>query len=143
MRSAIFLFLMIFCIPGQGFTKDYLVELFEEHYQEKMIVGGGEMKTYHTWQVATEYGDKLLVIVGEDHIYRDWLRQSAMNHKIFLIKIPDGGDDRFKYDMAVLVNVQQVHSVWEKKWKCKECRHGAPPFRPPPENITLTVAQEP
>jgi len=139
-RSVIFLLVLTLWIPGPGFAKDYLVELFEEHYKEKMIVGGGETKIYHTWQVASPYGDKLLVIVGDDHTYRDWLRKSAVNHKVFLIKIPDGGDDRFKYDMAVLVNVQQVHSVWEKNWKCQECRHGPPPFRPPLENIELAAA---
>jgi hypothetical protein len=133
----IFLFVLMLSIPRQGFAQDYLVELIEEHYKEQMIVGGGELKLYHSWQVTTEYGDKLLVIVGDDHKYRDWLRQYTMNHKIFLIKIPDGGADRFKYDMAVLVNVQQIHSVWEQNWKCKKCRHGLPP----PERISKGTAQ--
>jgi len=106
-----------------------------------MIVGGGESKIYHTWQVTSEYGDKLLVIVGDDHSYREWLRKFTGNHKLFLVKIPDGGDDKFKFDMAVLVTVQQIHSVWEKKWKCKACRHGPPPFRPPPESVASDVAQ--
>jgi len=65
---------LILLIPGQGIAKDYFVELFEEHYKEQMIVGGGESKIYHTWQVTSEYGDKLLVIVGDDYSYRAWLR---------------------------------------------------------------------
>ncbi len=137
----IFLFALMLLIPRQGFAQDYLVELVEEHYKEQMIVGGGELKLYHSWQVKTQYGDKLLVIVGDDNKYRDWLRHYTMNHKIFLIKIPDGGADRFKYDMAVLVNVQQIHSVWEKNWECKKCRHGLPPLEPPPERISAEAAQ--
>jgi len=137
----IFLFVLMLLIPRQGFAQDYLVELVEEHYKEQMIVGGGELKLYHSWQVKTQYGDKLLVIVGDDNKYRDWLRHYTMNHKIFLIKIPEGGTDRFKYDMAVLVNVQQIHSVWEKNWECKKCRHGLPPLEPPPVKISAEAAQ--
>jgi len=137
----IFLSVLMLLIPRIGFAQDYLVELIEEHYKEQMIVGGGELKLYHSWQVKTEYGDKLLVIVGDDHKYRDWLRHLTMNHKIFLVKIPDGGADRFKYDMAVLVNVQQIHSVWEKNWKCKKCRHGLPPSEFPAERLPQKNAQ--
>ena len=38
MRCAIVMFLSVLWIPGQGFAKDYLVELFEEHYQEQQAV---------------------------------------------------------------------------------------------------------
>ena len=137
MRYAILLIFLIPWFPQPASAADYIVELFEEHYKEQMIVGGGESKIYHTWQVASEFGDKLLVIVGDDHKYRDWLRRSAANHRLFLVKIPDGGDDRFKYDMAILVNVQQIHCVWEKIWKCYGCRHGEPPVRPPAEPIEV------
>ena len=141
MRYPVLLIFLILWAPHQGAAADYIVELFEEHYKEQLVVGGGESKIYHTWQVASEFGDKLLVIVGDDHKYREWLRRSAANHRLFLVKIPDGGNDRFKYDMAVLVNVQQIHSVWEKKWKCYGCRHGAPPVRPPTETLEAGVVR--
>ena len=50
MRTFAVLFLFLFAIPQNAISKDYLIELFEEHYREKMIVGGGEMQIYHTWQ---------------------------------------------------------------------------------------------
>ena len=111
----------------EAYSSDYMVELFEEHYKEKMIVGGGELKVYHVWQVKTEFGNKLLVIVGDDHNYRTWLRKFMKNHNLFIVKIPDAGDDAFKYDLAVNVNVQQIHAVWENRWSCDKCRHGFPP----------------
>ncbi|MBW1892987.1 MAG: hypothetical protein JRF40_10105 [Deltaproteobacteria bacterium] len=43
--------LFLFVIPQNAISKDYLVELFEEHYREKMMVGDGEMQIYHTHQV--------------------------------------------------------------------------------------------
>ncbi len=124
-----------FLIPGRGLAKDYMVELFEEHYTEQMLVGGGEFKIYHSWQVKTEFGNKCLIIVGDDHRYRNWLRKYAGNHYLFIIKIPDGGDEKFQYDMAVLLNVQQIHAVWEKRWQCEKCRHGSPPFDPSKPSI--------
>ena len=119
--------LLIF-IPTSGFAFDHMIELFEEHYKEKMMVGGGEMKVYHSWQVKTEFGNKLIVIVGDDHDYRTWLRKWADNHILFVVKIPEMGEDDFRFDRTVLVNVQQIHDVWEKKWRCSNCRHGPPPL---------------
>ena len=127
MRTFAVLFLFLFAIPQNAISKDYLIELFEEHYREKMIVGGGEMQIYHTWQVKTKYGNKLLVLVGDDHGYRSWLRQSRKNHRVFVLKIPEEGEQKFVRDLAVLVNVQQLHAVASKKWKCNNCRHGRPP----------------
>ena len=118
-RKLIFLF-FIFIIPGNAMAQDYMVELFEEHFREKLIVGGGEVQVYHSLQVKTPFGSKLLVLGGEDYQYRKWLRKSFNNHKLFVVKIPDEGDDRFKYDIAVTVDVQQVHPVWDKGWKCEK-----------------------
>ncbi len=126
--AIILLFVTLF--PASGSAGDYLVELFKEHYRSQMIVGGGESQIYHTWQVKTEFGDKCLVIVGSDHKYRNWLRRFSGTHKLFIIKVPDDGDEKFKYDMAVPVNVQQIHAVWEKYWVCDQCRHGSPPVNP-------------
>lgn len=121
--------IFIFCIaaPQQALSKDYMVELFEEHYKEKMMVGGGEMQIYHTWQVKTRYGAKLLVLVGDDHDYREWLRQSRKHHKLFILKLPEEGHQKFVRELAVLVNVQQLHAVASKRWKCSTCRYGMPP----------------
>ena len=74
------------------------------------------------------YGNKLLVLVGDDSGYRSWLLQMTGKHNIFIVKIPDDGDDKFVHDRAVLVNVQQVHGIWDQKWKCEKCRHGSPPI---------------
>lgn len=122
--------LPLFCLPTIVHSRDYVVELFEEHYREQMIVGGGESKIYHTWQVKTIFGNKLLVLIGDDQGYRNWLRKSVDNHKLFIVKVPENGDDRFKYDRAVLLNIQQVHAVWDLKWTCDGCRHGQPPSEP-------------
>ena len=126
MRILIVVFIFCFAIPQNAISKDYLVELFEEHYREKMIVGGGEMQIYHTWQVKTRYGSKLLVLVGDDHDYREWLRQSRKHHRLFILKIPEAGQQKFVKELAVLVNVQQLHAVASKRWKCSNCRYGPP-----------------
>lgn len=118
--------------PAPVAARDYMVELFEEHYREEMVTGAGEPKIYHCWQVKTIYGDKLLVLIGKDRQYRQWLRKSCDKHRLFIVKIPGAGDDRFKYDRAVLVDVQQVHAVWERWWSCDGCRHGSPPPEPEP-----------
>lgn len=131
MKSRIFfVILFIGLFPATGSAGDYMVELFKENYKSQMIVGGGENKIYHTWQVKTEFGDKCLLIVGNDQKYRHWLRQYTGKNKFFIIKVPEEGDERFKYDMAVPVNVQQIHAVWDKYWECGECRHGPPPVDP-------------
>ena len=127
MRAIALLFLFLLASPQHAISKDYMIELFEEHYRETMLVGGGEMKIYHTWQVKTKYGDKLLVLVGDDHGYRAWLRQEKKHHRIFIVKIPEEGEQKFIRELAVLVNVQQLHSVASKRWKCRNCRHGSPP----------------
>ncbi len=132
-KSLIFLTVLLLCFfPSIAQARDYVVELFEEHYQEQMIVGGGESKIYHAWQVKTIFGNKLLVLIGDDQGYRNWLRKYADNHRLFLVKIPGNGDERFKYDRAVLLNVQQVHAIWDQKWLCEGCRHGQPPPEPMP-----------
>ena len=109
---------------------DYMVDLFEEHYREKPIVGPGIVKIYHSWQVKTIYGSKLIVIVGDDNDYRAWLRNYTKNHTLFIVKIPEVGDEEFKYSSAVLIDVQQIHPVVSKKWKCIKCRLGPPPRAP-------------
>jgi len=124
-------FLLVLLIPARACPMDFMVELFEEHYKEKLVTGAGEIKVYHTWQVTTEYGDKLLVLIGDDYDYRLWLRQYADRHKCFIVKVPDQGYDQFIYSRTVPVDVQQVHAVRDKTWKCKTCRHGAPPRHTP------------
>lgn len=113
--------------PTDASANDYIVDLFKEQYRERMIVGGGEVKINHTWQVKTIYGTKILILIGEDYIYRKWLRQYRKQHHLFIIKIPDDGDIKFRHDMAVLVNVQQIHPVSSKIWACEKCRTGPPP----------------
>lgn len=126
------LFVGCICIPSVAHTKDYVVEFFEEYYREQLIVGSGESKIYHTWQVKTIFGNKLLVLIGNDAAYRNWLRKTVDNHRLFVVKIPANGDDRFKYDRAVLLDVQQVHAVLGSEWSCDQCRSGSPPEEPPP-----------
>ncbi len=113
-------------------ASDYLVELFEEHYREKMITGTGDMKVNHTWQVKTIYGNKVLILLGKDYNMRKWVRQYAKKHKLWVAKVPDQGDNRFKYNMSVYMDIEQVQPVYNKKWNCDECRHGAPPVKPLP-----------
>ena len=126
LRKLVLIFVVCFVFPQFALSKDYVVELFEEHYKEKMMVGGGEMQIYHTWQVKTRYGAKLLVLVGDDHDYREWLRQSRKHHKLYILKLPEEGHRKFVQERAVLVNVQQLHAVASKKWTCRGCRLGSP-----------------
>jgi hypothetical protein len=116
-------------------ASDYMVEIFEEHYKEKMIPGTGDMKVNHTWQVKTIFGNKVLILVGKDYSLRNWVRQDVRRHKLWIAKIPDGGDDRFKYNMSVYMDIQQVQPVYHKKWTCEDCRSGAPPIKPPPPPV--------
>lgn len=122
--------LLFTALPVHG--GDYMVELFEEHYKEKMIPGTGDMKVNHTWQVMTRYGSKVLILVGTDYNLRNWIRQDAKKHKLWVAKIPEGGDDRFKYNMSVYLDLQQLQPVYSKKWACTGCRTGSPPPEPPP-----------
>ncbi len=122
--------LLIFLFPARLIARDYMVEMFEEKYKEKMIVGEGDLKIYHTWQIKTKYGNKILILVGEDESYRKWLRRYSRSHKLFVVKIPDDGDAGFEYDIGVLVDVQQIHPVSSDKWRCKDCRHGPPAPKP-------------
>ena len=126
LRIFVIVFVGCFLFPRHALSKDYVVELFEEHYKETMMVGGGEMQIYHTWQVKTRYGAKLLVLVGDDHDYRKWLRQSRRYHKLYILKLPEEGHQKFVRERAVLVNVQQLHAVASKKWTCAGCRLGPP-----------------
>ncbi len=125
-KTTIILVLLLFFSPAVSMARDYKVVLFEEHYKEKMVVGGGDYKIYHTWQVKTEFGNKLLILVGKDYAYRKWLRRTRKRHTIFLVKIPDDGDEMFRKDLGILVDVQQIHPVWNAKWKCEECQHNKP-----------------
>ncbi len=129
MRCGLLLVLLFLVIPPHTFAKDYMVDFFEEHYKEKMIVGGGEVKISHSWQVKTEFGNKVLVLIGDDTVYRKWLRRYLKKYNLFVVKIPDEGDDKFKYDIAVLVDVQQVHPVNNDRWECVKCRDGPPPSK--------------
>ncbi len=125
---------MIAVVPNTSsvYASDYMVELFEEHYKEKMIPGTGDMKVNHTWQVKTIYGNKVLILLGNDYNLRKWVRRDAKRHKLWVAKVPDVGDDRFKYNMSVYMDLQQVQPVYHKKWNCDDCRSGAPPIKPPP-----------
>ena len=78
---------------------------------------------YHTMQVKTIFGNKLLILVGKDYEYRKWLRNFFKKHKLYIIKIPDQGDDEFKNNLAIPIDIQQIHPVWEKNWDCEGCRH--------------------
>ena len=109
--------------PALCISSDFKVEIFEEHYNEKLIPSGGELKLYHTLQVKTIYGNKLLILVGKDYEYRQWLRNSFKKHYLYIIKIPDQADNKFEKDLAIPVNVQQIHPIWEKHWNCEGCRH--------------------
>ena len=42
-------FIFCFAVSQHALSKDYMVELFEENYGEKMIVGGGEMQQLPVW----------------------------------------------------------------------------------------------
>lgn len=118
--------------PAPVYSSDYMVEIFEEHYKEKMIPGSGDMKVNHTWQVKTKFGNKVLILVGNDYSLRNWVRRDAKKHKLWVAKIPDEGDDRFQYNMAVYMDIQQVQPVYDKQWNCDDCRSGKPPVKPPP-----------
>lgn len=122
--------MIVFFISHPVWAKDYMVELFEEHYKEKMIPGTGDMKVNHTWQVKTIYGSKVLILVGTDYNLRTWIRKDAKHHSLWIAKIPDQGDDRFKYNMSVYMDLQQLQPVYNKKWSCKGCRNGSPPPKP-------------
>ena len=128
--SYILVLLLVF-VPAVS-ASDYLVEIFEEHYKEKMIVGTGDMKVNHTWQVKTKFGNKVLILVGKDYNLRKWIRRDARKHKLWIAKVPDPGDNRFKYNYSVYMDIQQVQPVYSKKWSCNECRHGDPPVKPVP-----------
>lgn len=130
MRLIIFVAAVVAFTPYSVFSSDYMVELFEEHYKEKMIPGTGDMKVNHTWQVKTIFGNKVLILVGKDYNLRQWIRKDTRNHKLWVAKIPDEGDDRFRYNITVYMNIQQLQPVYTKKWSCPECRHGAPPIKP-------------
>ncbi|GAB6095883.1 hypothetical protein JCM14469_21360 [Desulfatiferula olefinivorans] len=130
---ALTVFAVLFAAPARA--GDYMVELFEEHYKEKMIPGPGDMKVNHTWQVKTRFGSKVLILVGTDYNLRTWIRQYAGNHKLWIVKIPDEGDERFVYNLSVYVDLQQLQPVYGKKWTCEGCRLGSPPRKPPPPPV--------
>lgn len=132
MHRVVLTLIALLCIVPRVSASDYMVELFEEHYKEKMIPGTGDMKVNHTWQVKTLYGSKLLILVGTDYNLRSWIRQDVKRHKLWIAKVPDDGDDRFKYNRAVYVDLQQLQPVYDNKWKCNGCRLGDPPRKPPP-----------
>ncbi len=125
----------VFILASTATASDYLVEIFEEHYKERMIVGTGDMKVNHTWQVKTEFGNKVLILVGKDYNLRKWIRRDVRRHKLWVAKVPDAGDDRFNYNISVYMDLQQVQPVYSRKWNCDECRHGAPPVKPPPVQV--------
>ena len=124
MKLKIFLIgYIVFYIPTITVASDYKVEVFKENYKETLISGGGELKLYHTLQVKTIYGNKLLILVGKDHEYRKWLRSYLKKQSLYLIKIPDQGDNKFEKEIAVPINIQQIHPVWEEQWNCEGCRN--------------------
>lgn len=133
MKKMHVLTVLVFLAASPAWAGDYMVELFEEHYKEKMIPGNGDMKVNHTWQVKTRFGSKVLILVGTDYNLRTWIRQSVANHTLWVVKIPDEGDERFIYNMSVYVDLQQLQPVYSRKWTCEGCRLGPPPRKPPPE----------
>lgn len=131
------LLLTILCIflPVSAFSGDYMVEVFEEHYREKMIPGTGDMKVNHTWQARTRFGNKVLILLGSDYNLRKWLRWDLKRHKLWVAKIPDEGDNRFRYNMAVYMDLQQLQPVRTGSWQCDDCRSGPPPVKPLPKPV--------
>lgn len=111
---------------------DYMVEIFKENYREKMIPGAGDMKVNHTWQARTIYGNKVLILLGSDYSLRQWMRSDLKKHRLWVAKIPDEGDSRFKYNISVYMDLQQLQPVTGGAWACKYCRRGSPPVKPPP-----------
>ncbi|MCP4339472.1 MAG: hypothetical protein GY799_11435, partial [Desulfobulbaceae bacterium] len=101
MRLQLLVLFVVLIVSPAAWAGDYMVELFEEHYKEMVVPGLGELKINHTWQVKTAFGNKVLILVGNDYNQRKWLRQYKRGHKLWVVKVPDEGDDRFKYNMAV------------------------------------------
>ena len=118
--------LMIWAIPHPAQAGDYMVQLFKEQYKEKMIPGTGDLKVDHTWEVKTKYGNKVLILVGTDYSLRQWIRSDAEKHKLWVVKIPDEGDKKFKSGISVFIDLQQLHPVEGPGWKCAGCRGGSP-----------------
>ena len=118
--------IILLLLPFSSYAKDYTVEIFKENYQEKLISGGGELKIYHTWEAKTTFGNKLLVLVGNDYDYRKWLRQSLQKHTLYIVKIPEQGETIFETDLAIPIDIQQIHPILDSKWNCSGCRHGMP-----------------
>ena len=116
-------FYILLLIPAMSISSDYKIEVFKENYMEKLISGGGEVKMYHTLQVKTIFGNKLLILVGKDYEYRKWLRAFLKKHNLFILKIPDQGDKKFENEIAVSVDIRQIHPIWEEKWNCEGCRN--------------------
>ncbi len=132
LKTITLIIMTVLSFISTAYAGDYLVEIFEEHYKEKMITGSGDMKVNHTWQVRTIFGNKVIILVGKDYNLRKWIRRDSKNHKLWIAKVPDAGDNRFKYNMSVYMDLQQVQPVYNKKWNCDDCRHGAPPVKPLP-----------
>lgn len=132
MHRIVLILIALVCFVPKVSASDYVVELFEEHYKEKMIPGTGDMKVNHTWQVKTPFGSKVLILVGTDYNLRSWIREDVKRHKLWIAKIPDNGDDRFKYNRSVYVDLQQLQPVYDQKWNCTGCRLGDPPRKPSP-----------
>lgn len=124
--------IILVMVPVTAHSSDFMVELFEEHYKEKMIPGTGDMKVNHTWQVKTPFGNKVLILLGKDYNLRRWIRGYVKNHELWVVKIPDEGNDKFIYNMSVYLDIQQIQPVYSKKWSCGDCRHGPPPDKPSP-----------
>ncbi|MBU0992238.1 MAG: hypothetical protein KJ737_07055 [Proteobacteria bacterium] len=128
--KTILMMITILFISVISHARDYKIEIFKENYKEKLIPGGGELKLYHTWQAKTVFGNKLLVLVGNDSDYRNWLRESLKKNKLYIVKIPKQGENAFENDLAIPVDIQQIHPVWDEKWDCSGCRHGNPEEEP-------------
>lgn len=138
MKKYVLVFLLLF-ISVNGHAGDYVIELFSENYHEKMIPGNGNLKISHTWQVKSIYGNKVLILTGRDSSFRKWLRNDSEKYKLWVVKIPDEGDEKFKYSISVYIDINQLQPVTDKEWRCEECRGGPPPVKPPaplpkPEN---------
>jgi hypothetical protein len=115
--------------PETAVSGDYMVSIQKENYKEKMITGTGDMKVDHTWEVKTRYGGKILILVGTDYSLRQWIRTDAQKHRLWVVKIPPEGDDDFKYNMSIYIDLQQVHPVGAGQLNCAGCRGGQPPAK--------------
>lgn len=96
MKLRLLIFFSIFIYTSPCFSKDIVIRILNETYEETERYYGSSPVLLHSLEVDTEHGPKVIILSGNDMIHRTWLREFISTSEQFVIKLPKNDLELFK-----------------------------------------------